>query len=224
MGGGRCPGVRGLVGGQVLVRGERALVWALSSVLTHSRALEPHRGGGHGLSVSGRLEQTLVAPLTHRGFMRTLLWWDGVSVWAHLSPMLWPDARVQLPCVGGDVRLVLGVRSRHGGLGWPLLMGHAVRRGLHGVISGYVRGSGESCARRSALGWRSRGSQTPQGGQGRGRGVRSLSWGCEVGLSLGLCVVEVHRLALGSRLLHGGRVGLVWSRGVSLTLRSGCGA
>lgn len=130
VGGGRCPGVCGLVGGQVLVRGERALVWALSSVLSHSRALEPHRGGGHGLSISGGLglEQTLVAPLTHRGFVRTLLWRDGVSVWAHLSPMLWPDARVQLPCVGGNVRLVLGVRSGHGGLGRPLLMGHAVWR------------------------------------------------------------------------------------------------
>lgn len=80
VGGGRGPGVRGLVGGQVLVRGKWALIWALSSVLTHSRALESHRGGRYGLSVSGGLEQTLVAPLTHWGFMRTLLWWDGVSV------------------------------------------------------------------------------------------------------------------------------------------------
>lgn len=41
-----------------------------------------------------------------------------------------------------------------------------------------------------------------------------------MGLSLGLAVVEVYRLALGSRLLHWGRMGLVWSRGVSLTLLS----
>lgn len=126
MGGGRCPGVCGLVGGQVLVLGMWALVWALSSVLIHCRALEPHRGRGHGLSVSGGLEKTLVDPLTHRGFMRTWLWRDGESVWAHLSPMLWPDARVHLTSVGGHVRLVLGVCSRHGGLGGPLLMGHAM--------------------------------------------------------------------------------------------------
>lgn len=131
VGGGRCPGVCGLVGGQVLVRGMNALVWALSSMLSHSRALEPHRGGRHGLSVSGGLllglEQTLVTPLTHWGFVRTLLWWDGVSVWAHLSPMLWSDAWVHLPCIGGYVRLVLGVCGRHGSLRGPLLMGHGVR-------------------------------------------------------------------------------------------------
>lgn len=105
VGGGGSPGVRGLVGGQVLVRGVDALVWALSSMLTHSRALEPHRGRRHGLSVSGGLllglEQTLVPPLTHRGFVRTLLGWDGVSVWAHLSPVLRSDARVHLPRAGG---------------------------------------------------------------------------------------------------------------------------
>lgn len=126
--GGRCPGVcGGLVGGQVLVR-----VRALSSVLSHSGALEPHGGGRHGLSVSRGLllglEQPLVAPLTHRGFVRTLLRRDGVSVWTHLSPVLWPDAWVHLPCVGGYVRLVLGVRSRDGGLRGPLLMGHGVGR------------------------------------------------------------------------------------------------
>lgn len=117
----------GLVGGQVLVRGMNTLVRALSSMLTHSRALEPHRGRRHGLSVSRGLllglKQTLVAPLTHWGFMRTLLGWDGVSVWAHL----WSDAWVYLPCVGGDVWLVLGVCGRYRSLGRPLLMGHGMR-------------------------------------------------------------------------------------------------
>lgn len=141
MGGSRCPGVCGLVGGQVLVRGMNTLVRALSSMLTHSRALEPHRGRRHGLSVSRGLllglKQTLVAPLTHWGFMRTLLGWDGVSVWAHL----WSDAWVYLPCVGGDVWLVLGVCGGYRGLGRPLLMGHGMRWRLHGVVSGYIRGS-----------------------------------------------------------------------------------
>lgn len=113
-----------------MVRGVDTLVWTRRSVLTHSGTLEAHRGGRHGLSVSGGLllglKQTLVAPLTHRGFMRTLRWWDGLSVWAHLSPMLWPDAWVHLPCVRGPVRLVLGVCGRHGGLRGSLLMGHAV--------------------------------------------------------------------------------------------------
>lgn len=46
-----------------------------------------------------------------------------------------------------------------------------------------------------------------------------------MGLGLGLGVVEVHGLALWSRLLHGGRMGLVWwSRGVPLTLLSSCRA
>lgn len=96
MGGGRwrCPGVGGLVGGralqvvwvgrQVLVLGMNTLVCGLSSVLTHSRALETHGGRRQGLSISSSLllglEQTLVAPLAHRGFMRALLRWDGVSV------------------------------------------------------------------------------------------------------------------------------------------------
>lgn len=46
-----------------------------------------------------------------------------------------------------------------------------------------------------------------------------------MGLGRGLGVVEVHWLALRSRLLHCGRMGLVWwSRGVSLTLLPSCGA
>lgn len=46
-----------------------------------------------------------------------------------------------------------------------------------------------------------------------------------MGLGLGLGVIEVHRLALRSRLLHWGRMGLVWwSRGVSLALLPSCGA
>lgn len=122
--------VCGLVGGQVLVRGEDTLVWTRSSMLTHSRTLEAHRGRRYGLSISLGLllglEQTLVAPLTHRGFVRTLLWWDGMSDRSHLRPMLWPNAWIHLPCVRGHVRLVLGVCGRHGGLRGPLLMGHAV--------------------------------------------------------------------------------------------------
>lgn len=44
-------------------------------------------------------------------------------------------------------------------------------------------------------------------------------------LGLGLCVVEVHGLARWSRLLHWGRMGLVWwSRGVSLALLPSCRA
>lgn len=46
-----------------------------------------------------------------------------------------------------------------------------------------------------------------------------------MGLGLGLGVIEVHRLALWSCLLHWGRMGLVWgSRGVSLALLPSCGA
>lgn len=44
-------------------------------------------------------------------------------------------------------------------------------------------------------------------------------------MGLGLGVVEVHRLALRSCLLHWGRMRLVWwSRGVSLSLLPSCGA
>lgn len=46
-----------------------------------------------------------------------------------------------------------------------------------------------------------------------------------MGLGLGLGVVEVHRLALRSRLLHWGRMRLVWwTRRVSLSLLPTCWA
>lgn len=141
MRGGRCPVVGGLVGGralqvvrvgrQVLVLRMSALVWALSSMLTHSRALETHGGGRHGRSVSRRL--LLGLELTNRGFMRTWL----RSVWAHLCSVLGSDARVQLPCIGGHIvgLLVLGVSGRHRGLWRSLLVGHCVGWRLHGVVS-----------------------------------------------------------------------------------------
>lgn len=143
--GSRCPVVGGLVGGcalqvvgmgrQVLVLGMTALVRALSSMLTHSRALETHGGRRHGLSISRRL--LLGLELTHRGFMRTLLWWDGVSVWAHLCSVLGSDARVHLRRVGGYVvgLLVLWVSRRQRGLWRSLLVGHCVGWRLHGAVS-----------------------------------------------------------------------------------------
>lgn len=85
-------------------------------MLTNRRTLVAHGSRLHGLPTSRGLllglEQTLVAPLADRGFMRPLRLLEPIR--SDLRSTLRPHARIHLPCTGRHVvgLLVLWVCCR----------------------------------------------------------------------------------------------------------------
>lgn len=144
-----------VVGGQVCVlrlgilgRWRQALVWGQRAMLIGRGTLETHGGGLMGLPIPRglllALEQTLVSPLTHWGFMRPLLWLQLRPIGAQRWTPLWPHARVHLPCIGGHAvgLLVLRVWSRVGGLLSSMRMGDGIGWRLQGRVPCNLCGSG----------------------------------------------------------------------------------
>lgn len=179
-------GVGVMVGGEVCVlaalrrRRRRRLqgrVGGLDSVLSHGGTLEAQGSRLEGPSAGDHLLLLqelvllllLLAPLAHRGFVEPLLLLEWRPAWTQLWTTLRSHTRVHLPQIRRHVvgLLVRGVGGRQRGLGSSLRVSNGVGWRLQGRVAAHVRGSGESCARRSALlGRGRRGSQNPHGGHG----------------------------------------------------------
>jgi hypothetical protein len=101
------------MGGQVHVRLGTlggwcyALVQGRAYVRTDTRALEAQWRDLESRPTSRGLQQTLVPSLAHWSIKDTLLWLVLRTIWGHLRPALWSYALIHLPCIGGNIVVVL---------------------------------------------------------------------------------------------------------------------